>query len=105
MRITKVIGNVTLSRVHPQLSGVQWKLVVPMSFEELVERREPVAEELVAYDELGCGIGEWVALSEGVEAAMPFYPHPKPIDAYAAAILDGVELDQAAIGEFISENK
>jgi len=30
-------------------------------------------------------------ISEGTEAAQPFYPNLKPIDAYAAAILDTVE--------------
>ncbi len=92
MRIAKTIGNVTLGRAHASLTGAQLKLVVPISHEDLECDREPVAEELVAFDELGVGTGEWIALSEGVEAAMPFYPKPVPIDAYAAAILDTVEI-------------
>ena len=40
------------------------------------------------FDELGAGVGSRIAISEGREAAMPFYPDVKPIDAYNAAILD-----------------
>ncbi|MDR3110385.1 MAG: EutN/CcmL family microcompartment protein [Planctomycetaceae bacterium] len=98
MRIVKVIGNVTLSRVHPTLVGTQWKLAIPLSFDDIVQSRdEPDGEEMVVYDELGSGVGEWIAISEGGEATMAFYPKRKPIDAYAAAILDSVELDQPAI--------
>lgn len=94
MRIASVIGSLTLNRVHPSLRGTQWKIVVPMSLGDL-DRKEPnpEVEELVVYDQLGAGIGEWIALSEGAEAAMPFYPKPIPIDAYNAAILDTVELE------------
>jgi len=53
---------------------------------------EPRGEELVAFDELGAGVGATIALSEGGEAAQPFYPHDKPIDAYNAAILDSIRL-------------
>ena len=48
---------------------------------------EPV-EEIVVFDELGAGLGSRIAISEGREAAMPFHPEVKPIDAYNAAILD-----------------
>ena len=94
MRIGTTIGSVTLSRFHPAVRGAQWKLVVPMSVEDL-DRKEanPNTEELVAYDQLGAGVGEWVAFSEGAEAAMPFFPNPIPIDAYCAAILDTVVLE------------
>ena len=40
------------------------------------------------YDDLGAGIGSRIAISEGGEAAQPFHPECKPIDAYNAAILD-----------------
>jgi len=47
----------------------------------------------VTYDELGAGLGELVAISEGAEASAPFHPDQKPIDAYNAAILDVVDVD------------
>lgn len=86
-----VIGSLTLSREHPSIRGIQWKLVVPMSLEELEKQtNELSAEELVVYDEIGVGIGERIAFSEGAEAAMPFHPEVKPIDAYNAAIIDSL---------------
>ena len=51
------------------------------------------ADELVAWDDNGAGLGNLVAISEGAEAAQPFRPEMKAVDAYAAAILDNVELD------------
>ena len=60
----------------------------------LMERQPKNAgREIIVYDELSVGIGEWIAFSEGAEAAMPFYPEKRPVDAYAAAILDTLELD------------
>ena len=44
------------------------------------------------FDELGAGVGSRIAISEGREAAMPFHPEVKPIDAYNAAILDTLRL-------------
>ena len=96
MRIGKVIGNVTLSRVHDSVTGTQWKLVVPMDIDDLQNLdTEPASEELVVYDPLSAAVGEWIAFSEGVEAAMPFYPNLKPIDAYGAAIIDELTVEGA----------
>ena len=50
-------------------------------------------EEIAVFDELGAGVGSRIAISEGREAAMPFYPEVKPIDAYNAAILDTLDYD------------
>ncbi|HEX4149657.1 MAG TPA: EutN/CcmL family microcompartment protein, partial [Pirellulales bacterium] len=50
------------------------------------------AEELVVYDQLGAGVGSRIAVSEGGEAAQPFHPDMKPIDAYNAAILDSIQI-------------
>jgi len=90
MRIADVIGTVTLNRCHPSLTGGRFKLVVPLSLDNLTGRSQEQAEELTVYDELGAGIGSRIALSEGREAAVPFHPEVKPIDAYNAAILDSV---------------
>ena len=53
---------------------------------------EPQSDPLVIWDELGAGEGDLVAISEGGEAAQPFRPELKPVDAYCAAILDNVHL-------------
>ncbi|MCA9069744.1 MAG: carbon dioxide concentrating mechanism protein CcmL [Planctomycetaceae bacterium] len=93
MRIAQVIGKVTLCSQHPSLVGATWLLVVPLSREkatgELTKRGEPFA----VFDELGANEGAFIAISDGAEAAAPFYPDTKPIDAYNAAILDSIEID------------
>jgi ethanolamine utilization protein EutN len=93
MRIAKVIGTVTLSRVHPALSGGRLKMVVPQSLANLASGGGEEAEPLVAWDELGAGVGSMIALSEGGEAAAVFYPDEKPVDAYSAAILDKIDIN------------
>ncbi|WP_425400057.1 EutN/CcmL family microcompartment protein [Aeoliella sp.] len=88
MRIAKVIGNVVLSRSHPSFAGASLRLAVPMTLEELQGDAEPAGEELVVWDEHGAGIGSLMAISESGEAAQPFRPEMKPVDAYNSAILD-----------------
>ena len=97
MRIGKVIGNVTLSRVHETLVGGTLKRVVPLSLAELTAETTPQGESLVVWDDLGAGVGEMVCFSEGGEAVQPFRPNVKPVDAYLAAILDNVNLDRELI--------
>lgn len=92
MRIGKVIGTVTLNRWHPSLDGGQYRVVMPLKLEHLTVEA-PDEEEFVVYDELGAGRGQQIAISEGGEAAQPFYPDDKPIDAYNAAILDEIRVE------------
>jgi ethanolamine utilization protein EutN len=91
MRIAEVIGTVTLSRVHPALAGARWIIGIPYSLEAL-QAGQPDGEDVVVFDSLGAGIGNQIGFSEGVEAAAPFFPDKKPLDAYCAAILDRITL-------------
>jgi ethanolamine utilization protein EutN len=93
MRIADVVGTITLNRAHPSLRGASFKLVTPLSWDNLAGHWDERLEEIVAFDELGAGIGSRIAISEGREAAMPFYPQTKPIDAYNAAILDTLDYE------------
>ena len=97
MRIADVIGTVTLNSVHPSLVGACFKLVTPLSWDDLAGRACEPLEEVAVLDELGAGIGSRIAMSEGREAAMPFYPEIKPVDAYNAAILDRLEYEPSDI--------
>jgi ethanolamine utilization protein EutN len=92
MRIGKIIGRLTLSRCHESVAGFCWKVAVPITESDLREKKEPKTEELVVFDNLSVGEGQLIAFSEGAEASMPFFPNPKPIDAYNAAILDHIEM-------------
>ncbi len=97
MRIGRVIGTVTLNRAHPGLAAGTFKLVVPLNLEQLQQGQAPGREALVALDPLGSGVGSLVALAEGPEAAQPFRPELKPLDASVAVVLDHVELNQQAV--------
>jgi ethanolamine utilization protein EutN len=92
MRICEVIGSVTLSQPHPTLEGARLLIVAPLGLSSLDGGAADRVEELVVWDELGAGLGARVGVSEGREAAMPFYPERKPVDAYCACILDQVRL-------------
>jgi ethanolamine utilization protein EutN len=89
MRIAEVIGTVTLSRVHPSLAAARWIIGVPFSLKALREDH-PDGEDFVIFDNLGAGKGNRVGVSEGGEAAVPFLPEKKPVDAFCACILDQV---------------
>lgn len=91
MRIAKVIGTVTLSQCHESFTGAGLRLVVPLSLAEL-HGDEPQADEMVVWDDNGAGVGSLIAMSEGGEASQPFRPLDKPVDAYASAILDEINL-------------
>ena len=91
MRIAEVIGTVTLSRWHPTLRGYRWIIGVPLSLRALREDRGADGEDLVIIDQLGAGYGQKIGVSEGVEAAAPFFPEKKPVDAYCACLLDSLD--------------
>ncbi len=93
MRIVEVIGTVTLNRVHPSLVGARWLIGVPFSLEGL-RRDQPDGEDLVIYDHLGAGLGSRIGLAEGGEAAVPFLPEKKPVDAYCACLLDQIVISE-----------
>jgi ethanolamine utilization protein EutN len=92
MRIAKVIGTVTLNRCHPSFEGVRLRLAAPLSLAELRGESQPQADEMVVWDDNGAGLGSLIAVSEGAEATQPFRPDLKPVDAYASAIIDSLDV-------------
>jgi ethanolamine utilization protein EutN len=56
-------------------------------------------QSLVVLDELGAGAGALIAVSEGREASMPWWPEHRPVDAYCVAILDEVTVHADLVGE------
>jgi len=91
MRLGMTIGTVTLVEPHPSVRGGALRLVVPLAITDLRHGDGP-AEPLVAWDDLGAGDGQLVAFSEGGEAAQPFRPVNKPIDAFIAALIDRLDV-------------
>ncbi len=88
MRIGTVIGRVTLSVRSPRYSGERLLLTLPWK-QETFEGKKAYAPAIVVYDELGAGVGQDIAISEGREAACPFL-EPTPVDAYCAALVDEI---------------
>ena len=86
MRMGTVIGRVTLSVRNPRFHGERLLLTLPWKAETF-RGADTFAPAIVVYDELGAGIGQRIAISEGREAACPF-PDPTPVDAYCAALVD-----------------
>lgn len=95
MRIAKVIGTVTLSRAHPALLGARWVIGVPFSLKAL-RSGSPDGEDVVIFDELSAGNGACIGFTEGAEAAAPFHPERKPVDAYCSCILDCWNLESVS---------
>lgn len=93
MKVFHVVGKVSLNKAHASLAGKRWIIAVPMGLRELAYGGIPASEELIAIDELGAAPGTLVGISEGAEAANPFLPDRKPVDAYVSCIFDRVELD------------
>ena len=88
MRMGTVIGRVTLSVRSPKYVGERLLLTLPWKTDTFsgVEKYDPA---IVVYDELGGGVGQQIAISEGREAACPF-EKPTPVDAYCAALVDEI---------------
>jgi ethanolamine utilization protein EutN len=92
VRIAEVIGSITLSRSADCLRGKRMVIGVPYSLSALTKQGRGDGEDLVILDPLGSGLGSVIAFSEGGEAAAPFFPEKCPIDAYAACILDQIQI-------------
>jgi ethanolamine utilization protein EutN len=90
MRIAEVIGTVTLSKAHPAFTASRWVIGVPLSLRAVRQGSRGDGEDVVIFDNLSAGQGSLIGFSEGVEAAAPFFPEKKPVDAFCACILDYV---------------
>lgn len=99
MRIARVIGLVTLNRCVKETRRGRYLIAEAFDRRALAGRSQhhgraaAMPESLVVFDDLGAGMGQIIAVSEGRQAAMPFYPERVCIDAYNTAILDHVEFD------------
>ena len=99
MRIGRVMGNLTMTTRLADLTPGNWLLVdvldtkALMGLKEHQQRSTPMPESLVVFDQLGAGVGQLVAISEGAEATQPLRPDKVPIDAYAAAIIDEIQIN------------
>lgn len=94
MRIGRVIGKLSLVKVHPTLVGKRWVLARPLGLTHLAGQDPGDVEELTIIDELGAREDDLIGFAEGGEAANPYLPKPMPVDAYNCCILDSVEIGE-----------
>ena len=93
MKPGKIIGTVTLGVRDPAFRGGRWVVISPMGADELKGKNAgdvSTAWSLVAYDDLGAGVGDAVLYVEGAEAMQPF-DRPIPLDAITVALLDSYQ--------------
>ena len=101
MRVSQVIGRVTLCIQDPSFKGGRWLVVSPLDAGQMNEAcaKAPAISaqpSLVAYDNLGAGDGDIVGIVEGAEATAPF-DFPIPIDAITVAIFDSLTYEPPAV--------
>ncbi|MEZ6135078.1 MAG: EutN/CcmL family microcompartment protein [Pirellulaceae bacterium] len=96
MKVHRVIGSVTLSRSHPSYRAARLLATEPLDAAVLGGPAPIDPDMVVVWDDLGAGLGSQIAVSDGGEAAQPFRPELKPVDAYCSAILDVIHIDSQA---------
>ena len=89
MIIGKVIGSVVSTRKNEKLVGSKFMIVEP------IYKEKGDAKNIVAVDNIGAGIGEFVLVVTGSAARMIADTEKTPIDAAIVGIIDsGEELEK-----------
>jgi ethanolamine utilization protein EutN len=83
----RVIGCVWSTAKNPQLEGLRFLVVQPLS-PELKE----TGKRLICADSCGAGAGELIYWVRGREACFPFLPKEVPSDATVVGIVDEVHV-------------
>jgi ethanolamine utilization protein EutN len=83
----------TLAPAIDSYRGRRLVVLEPITMENLrAKNGGGGGKSLIAVDELGAGIGQIVAFTEGREAANPFWPENVPVDAYCSLIVDSIDI-------------
>jgi microcompartment protein CcmK/EutM len=90
MRISKVVGKVTLVRQLRELPAGTYLLVRTLNRGSLAGVNEGNDESEVVYDSLAAREGDLIGMVEGTEATAPFWPKKVPFNTYNACILERV---------------
>jgi ethanolamine utilization protein EutN len=95
MRLGIVRGHVTLTPAVEAYRGKTLVVVEPVTMENLRAKNGlGGGKALIAVDELGAAEGQIVGVTEGREAANPFWPGAVPVDAYCSLIVDSIDVEQ-----------
>lgn len=85
MIIGKVIGSVVSTRKNENLVGNKFMIVEP------IDKQSENYSRLVAIDNIGAGIGEYVLVALGSAARVGCGQEKSPIDAAIVGIIDNGE--------------
>jgi microcompartment protein CcmK/EutM len=85
----RVIGCVWATAKNPQMEGIRFLLVQPLTPE-----LQNTAKRLICADASGAGAGELVYWVRGREATLPFRPKEVPSDATIVGIVDEVNVNR-----------
>lgn len=91
MFLGRVIGCLWATAKNPQMEGLRFLLVQPLTPE-----LEKTGKRLICTDATGAGAGELVYWVRGREATMPFLPKEVASDATIVGIVDEVHVNRAA---------
>ena len=83
MRLAKVIGNVTSTVKIEEYNGVPLLVIQPVN-----AKHEPIGSPIVAGDNFGAGVGEYVFYSKSKEGAMNLPIPTTAADAGITGIVD-----------------
>ena len=78
----KVVGSVVATRKNDKLIGNKFMIV------EIVDRMRATEQQLIAVDNIGAGIGEYVLVAQGSAARIGCDMKDAPIDAAIVGIID-----------------
>lgn len=84
MIIGKVTGSVVSTRKHENLIGNKFMVVEPIS------KMSGDQKQLVAIDNIGAGIGEYVLVAQGSAARIGSGVPDSPVDAAIVGIIDDI---------------
>ncbi|MCA9191437.1 MAG: carbon dioxide concentrating mechanism protein CcmL [Planctomycetales bacterium] len=99
MQVFQVIGNITLCKCHESFHGARLLATEPLGTSLLTGQASTDPDLVVVWDELGAGDASRIAVSDGAEAAQPFRPALKAVDAYCSAILDDIIIDPITVAK------
>lgn len=78
----KVVGSIVSTRKNDKLVGNKFMIV------ELVDSMSEKAKQLIAIDNIGAGIGEYVLVAQGSAARVGCDMPDAPVDAAIVGIID-----------------
>ena len=82
MIIGKVVGSLFSTRKNEKLVGNKFMIVEP------IESMQGSGSRLVAIDNIGAGIGEYVVVAQGSAARLGSDEETAPVDAAIVGIID-----------------